>query len=571
MRRSVIWCCSAGVPYGERSGYRPAARPTGLVMPVEIGIRDKPDLTTPPGYADYMDDLLASDRTPVKLGTVPVERTVGECYRYCLDVCKQQGLLSCRDIDGFRPHNGAKLLKDVEEGQEDVGAESKGSDEVSGDRGEPTDLLYEPKSEAANRGEMVNEKIYHLWDLLETIPLPSPVYGALSTKGRGLLQHTLLTDIHKAYPRLRSHYSRGMVSNLTGMLPLTEVATRIGLTGFCGANTDVSLWRERNYFEVRRHDIYRLLADHKKRVAEGRLENQRLSKYKRQAWRLSQYMYNLPGDIDELLPRVTWVSNHVLAFIAFVEIGEGKATAQSLIRRLFTGSFSHPQPEDLGKHPLDIYADKIATFKASSGFDFTSESNFDEFVKKHEIPREYTAVVEEPKSSAGGETGGKEAEASSKKKEVHKFKVPAFLTLNVQPTNALKEAQLILKYSPDVPEQVRNAPLDFEKDYDFIDDHDTLREDEKQMTELPHRDAKRALKGKLIAGKSVIGRGVGEDLAHCMNNAAKHMCMTYYFQCPKKAAVPRRATSSDSSSNDGEYSAEEDVETSPGATVHEER
>ena len=488
-------------------------------------------------YSAMMDQLLEKDLlSPIRLGEIPTERTVGELYGHTMEVVRESSFDVARSVDGFQPLAilaGEPCFASIVEKPESSTSARQNTESTRGVGASATAVQTTSKMDTS----LEADTSYHVWDLLEALPLPSPVYGALSTKGKGFLHKTVMVDLYASFPRLRAVHAREILATTTGLYPLVDVAERLGISKFVGLEHDVNLWKERNTVYQRQTEIFKRLADDRRKTEQGRSETgERLYHTEDQAKKITKILKLLPADIDELLPRVTWVGNHVHAFLGFYSMVKGEAAAQTLIRRLFTPGFNHDSPGDHGQHHLWKFHDRRRKWFKNYGFHVTGEAPIDDHIKTHEIPRKYlhpdlAKAVDAWYSSP--DTTPPENTTQQKEEAKAMYTVPSLVTLSVQPLNAVKELQIVLKYSHDVPKQLQGKGhlLDFEKEYTDMDHQETQVEADLAEQERPTWEGKRKVVGKLLApGNIVLGRGIGDDLAQAMNNAAKHALMNYYFK-----------------------------------------
>ena len=106
--------------------------------------------------------------------------------------------------------------------------------------------------------------------------------------------------------------------------------------------------------------------------------------------------------------------------------------------------------------------------------------------------------------------------------------VPDVLVEIVDPPNALKEIQFIVKYSGLAPASIEGQPISFRPAYVTADDdppQDYTTEQQPQREKL--------MATELLFGEHVLGIGEGYDLQESMQEAAIHAVHNFYFASPE--------------------------------------
>lgn len=503
----AVLCTMGSSAFGDRERYRPRFRPRRLVMPVDISRLPRPFSPNEVQEGDLDGKLarLAADNARVlddalgleavlKLGDVPKERTVGDLFRNCLTVCREKRFFDVREVDGFDGSATlAKHLKDQETQQQQGERRLADAREV---RSGAANLIQHDASVAAT--------LEATWNALNSLPLTAPAHGPLATRGRALVELTIVADLHAAFPRLRSFHADVVIQSTTTALPCAYVAAAIGLVHFCNVTTDAELFREHVTLAEKKAHVVKQLALHEGLVAAGKPH--RLGHWRRQMARIHAARRSLPATPAELLPRAEWIRSMLFAFLGAVELGEGTAAAEILIRRLFLGGFSRQlwdeTPDD---HPLNKVSDRVAATRNSSN-EVGAIPYSRPFAEKFEAPREYDDA----------RTG-------------KRYTVPPLLTYSLTHVHAFKEAQIIIKYDPSTPAAIRNAPLDFEKTADTLETVEAEASARVEAGNAAH-DSVQAMRMRFFAGTTVLGEGTDQTIELAMQAAARHMLCNYYFK-----------------------------------------
>lgn len=433
-----------------------------------------------------------------------------------------------------------------------------------------------------------------LWQMLDHTPLNAPVHGALALRGAALVRTTLLELAYDVYPRLRSKHVQQLLHETTGLLPCGRIATRLGFAEHCGVEGDIGMWRELNTLAERLRIARKQATVHLQRVEKG------VAAQRRWYWRAvlrsaSGRLKLFPVHREELQPRLEWVRSSLYAFIAFVEIaeqsGDTQARVKPLIYHLFAsqlarharrrrvldaaaaaaaaavvtraGMGSGATPAAAGANSsqedhdkADAVASGLANRVALELARVTSRSSDEEEVlegRTHPMNRRADRTREQYESSGGAHgTQALVDETLERHAEAHARLAPPLLLHALESTmpNAFKEAQLVLRYAPEVAETLRHAPIDVDQAVRHVVD---VQETNNYAT-LHHTQQYRQVEYtacRLYAGRYCLGEGKGETLMAAMQDASMEMLFRYYLATPSTAASPIEAAATDTTTVEG--------------------
>lgn len=435
-------CCSAqdlfGDPKENRTEYRPRVRPRKIVMPV-----DPEDLHSlrREGGADH-EYLVRSASTRkharnigvVKLGELPEEQTFSDLFGAVLENVKKRGKLSVNNsLDQKNNNNPGRISEEANSAFLDLSLEEPEQQQTP-----KKDQQLETTTTKPDETKIVSSTSYQLWDALETIQLNSAHCGGLgmlTSSGHSLIQLEVTSYIFKKYPRLRSRHVDSLVHSVIGIQPMLRLGTEIGLVSLTKMETDASLWKELANMHQREQVILKLYRLHQFRLEVG--ETSRYTWFYRRKLKHLKKMFALfPTDASTLLPRVEWIRNATLAFVGWLEMSEGEEVAKRFVQNTICSLFDVEEEHKNGnitdgdgdgvgdihkEHPLNVRQEREAHKKTT------------------------TSSVE------GAEPFSEPIEEYNVKMLSHLANPRVVSAIN--PDNALKEAQIILNYSPFIPRE----------------------------------------------------------------------------------------------------------------------
>ncbi|EAN91208.1 putative spliced leader RNA PSE-promoter transcription factor [Trypanosoma cruzi] len=579
MRRGLAVLRAKATNRAGGAEYRPRFRPRRLVMPVNPNDVHSSLRSNNPLYEKYKEQRrlrkVAERRGSIVLATVPAERSVGDAFRCMLEVCEKDGLFS--ESISFTPKHlqpleqllkkakvlSASTLSKLEDPQEVEPCQQESSLYAIGlSAAREMSGCEEHVSRA--RGGLTVRDIDTIWRLLDRTPLDSPVHGILSNRGKALVENCIASMAQEAFPRLRSKHLQALLHECCGLLACGRVALRLGFADMCNVSGEISMWRELNVLTERFNIARRKAAAHLQRIEKGVPQQRRW--YWRGVLRSAAGRLKLfPVHKEDLIPRMEWIRGSVFAFVAFIEMAEQSGDGvrvEPLIRKLFCsqlGSFLHVSQivdnaqrltEELLQYKATSENDKMSSPPGSHS-DFHERQTLANCIKeeleklRHMTEDELEVLSErthplntraDARRDQFASSGGAHATQSLRDDifddyrvtRHHKEAPPAVLHC-IRPQNALKEAQIILRYDPNVPKVLSSAPIDVDQVVRRVTEvHET-----NPYASLHSRQQFRQVEYtvcRLYAGTRCIGQGKGETLMEAMNEAAQHTLLNYYLK-----------------------------------------
>lgn len=544
----------------------------------------------------------AEKRGAVQLSTVPAERSVGDAFRLMLDACTAQQLFSeaaltprtVRDLAALvEEHKKAKKAADKERsGDASTTAhvtEERAVDAVEESTAVVSSPLYTVAFEhtaasaaAPQRGDHQNpnssssslsvREVDMLWEMLDHTPLNAPVHGALALRGAAVVRTTLLELAYEAYPRLRSKHVQQLLHETTGLLPCGRIAMRVGFADHCGVEGDIAMWRELNTLSERLRIARKQATAHLQRMEKG------VAAQRRWYWRAvlrsaSGRLKLFPVHKEDLQPRLEWVRSSLFAFIAFVEVAEQSGDVQARVRPLVHHLFA----SQLARHVrrcrvLDaaaaaVEATHLTATTTTAATDATNAAAADVLAERVavELRRVKARTADEEEvlegrthpmnrradrkrdqfESSGGAHGTQALvnEELERHGEAHARLAPPLLlhALEATTTNAFKEAQLILRYAPEVSPELRHAPIDVDQSVRRVVELQETNNYASLHTAQQYRQVEYTM-CRLYAGRHCLGEGKGETLMSAMQDASMEMLFRYYLAAPTSKGSPIEAS-----------------------------
>ncbi|KAG5476362.1 hypothetical protein LSCM1_04064 [Leishmania martiniquensis] len=423
-------------------------------------------------------------------------------------------------------------------------------------------------------------EVDQMWSMLDHTPLNAPVHGALALRGDALVRSVLLELTYSAYPRLRSKHVQQLLHETTGLLPCGRIAMRIGLAEHCGVESDIAMWRELNVLSERMRIARREAAAHLQRIEKGVAAQRRW--YWRAVLRSAAGRLKLfPVHKEDLHPRMQWVRSFLFAFVAFVEMaetsGDPHARVRPLIYQLFAGQLArHARLRQIVEaaeaiassvSEQDAPADAAAVDPSGSSHVPLPLNGSDVSVAAlrrrvaEELARVKSRTTDEEEvlegrthpmndradrrreqfESSGGAHGTQmlRDETLERHAEDHRHLAPPLLlhALESCSTNAFKEAQLVLRYAPQLSEKLRQAPIDVDQAVRRIVDVQETNNYASLHNAQQYRQVEYTV-CRLYAGCHCLGEGKGETLMSAMQDASMQMLLRYYCRSPKSAPSP---------------------------------
>ncbi|KAH9598596.1 hypothetical protein LSM04_005551 [Trypanosoma melophagium] len=562
------------------SPYRPRFRPRRLVMPVNPSDVHSNARSNNPLWEKYKAQRRlrrsAERRGAVTLATVPAERSVGDAFRLMLEVCEKEKLFS--ESASLTP----KHLQHLEELLSLLLVHSSGKSSESGVDLKESDihtspfyaLGLSPEREALiipalndnikenSRREIAIRKVDAVWRMLDNTPLDAPVHGVLAMRGKAIVESTIASMAYEAFPRLRSKHLQALLHESCGLLACGRVALRLGFADMCGVNGEISMWRELNVLTERFNIARRKAAIHLQRIEKG-VAQQRRWYWKGVLRSAAMRLKLFPVHQEDILPRMEWIRDSIFAFVAFMELAENSGDnvkLEAMIKKLFCsqlGSFLHAnQILDKAQQEVDriLKVPNHHTAKNETVRKCAIDREEEELAHRIKVELEKLRQMTEDELEMINEqihpmnaradarreqfssSGGAHATQSLRDDIFDDYRVtrhhkmaPPVILHCIQPQNALKETQIILRYDPNVPATLSKAPIDVDQVVRRVTEVHETNPYATLYTAQQYRQVEYTV-CRLYAGKRCIGQGKGDSLMEAMNEAAQHTLLNYYLK-----------------------------------------
>lgn len=581
LRTRARMCMRHDFATGIPSDYLPRFRPRRLVMPVDSWKRHSPRRTPQPlqEFHDYSKrrrkETLFKHRGATQLSTVPKERTTADAVRLALDLSERNGYTH---VSSLLPPEAAAVMQAVTQCQnvlalinkDTAGAAKVNLAALSEKQTPSSSCSIVDIGASADRGsKVVSSSASRIWELLSKTSMDSPAHGVLAVKGKSIVETVLLKALYVQYPRMRSHHAQEMIHQSTGLLSAARVAVRLGLVDMFNVHLEVGLWRELNTLTERLRYARKMLSVHRARK-EIRNSTQRFWWWKKVTRSCERKLKGFPLLEEHLRPHLEWLRDQVFQFVAAVESMEGHSVAEKLVQRLFFGqlfrylackdlatdaerlqqqcsvaaaSTDHQEALERSRLALDV---SLRDFTASMAEDTTGFSTLGSF---HPLTERQRQKREQENSSFGdhAQRGVKVPLSDTYRAERMKDLAPAAVVRLIDPRNAFREAQIVLRYDPFVQERLRNAPIDVDI---TVRNQVEVEEAEKSrpQQELQHFQQTQYQVARLFAGDACIGEGKGESDIQAIHEASLHMLQHYYLRKPQYSGTETNNTPQSKSS-----------------------
>nr|CCD15383.1 unnamed protein product [Trypanosoma congolense IL3000] len=550
------------------SPYRPRFRPRRLVMPVNPSDVHSSRRSQNPLHEKYLKEKRlkrhVERRGVISLASIPSERSVGEVFRLMMETCEKEGLFA--ETRALVPKYLHRLQDLVQMAEHKVSGkplyEDSGRASSIFDIGlsEDRDLVNHSSEIDATEKGVISREIDSLWRLLDATPLDSPTHGTLALRGKSLVEATISNMAQHQFPRLRSKHMQQLIHECCGLMACGRVALRTGFADICGVNGEISMWRELNVLTQRLNVAKCKAAIHLQRIEKG------VAQQRRWYWRgvlqsANKRLKQFPVQRDDLLPRMEWIRGNIFAYIAFVEMAEKSGDAVQvipLIKKLFCSQLSAfinakkilDNAHDKVKQLLEIiarseeslrapkeYVDSCALLLGDIQCELTriNQLTSDEFdiARGNEHPLNRRADNRREQFSSSGGTHAIQSLRDDIFDDYHVARhdkeAPPIVLNCIRTQNSLREAQIILRYDPNVPPSLASSPIDVDQIIRKITEvHETnsyaTLYNNQQFRQVEYTVC------RLYSGKRCIGEGKGENVMEAMNEAAHHTLFNYYLR-----------------------------------------
>ncbi|KNH09369.1 hypothetical protein XU18_0054 [Perkinsela sp. CCAP 1560/4] len=336
----------------------------------------------------------------------------------------------------------------------------------------------------------IAESIYHA--LSKTHAQCSPP-GHMVLSGKSFAEYRLLKYLYQSYPRIRSVHSQEILALVCGIEPIAFVAAKIRMIDAFELSTEASLWRELNILHIQRQHYQRLIRMNYDNVQMGNMSENIVQHKKVLRFINSQIQRRIPVKKEDLLPTMEWLRTHFHAWLAYFCKTRGETYAGLVLQELLF----KPLTENSRNKELDPMESK-------------------------------KLVLRDVLNSSGGwKSAVQPTDSIFERRKCLSPDLPAIILRSINPSNAFKEAQIILKYSPDVPVFLKNGKTGFKERYytyrkkseggDFAGDNSGKGE---QLVRID-----------FLCGSKILGQGEGYDIQQGIQESCIHMVHTYYSGC----------------------------------------
>lgn len=553
----TLRCVAHDFVTGIPSDYRPRYRPRRLVVPVDRWNQDGDKRQDNPEFVEHINQkkvlLDVRRRGAMQLSSPPRERTAADGVRLALDTAVAEGLTNQDELltanEGYK-----KLAAALKKHSEALSRQEKGVAESTTSSTVSSSSSVVALGIDGDRALEQSPRAYRIWELLEKTTMDAPAHGVLSLRGKALVESTLLAALYDLYPRMRSRHAQHLVHQSCGLLSISRVAGRLGMIDSFQIHTECGLWRELNTLKERFRVARQMATIHKERANNGLMAQRRWfwrSALKSAGSRLKTF----PVTAEDLLPRMEWLRHQVFQWIASVEELEGPAVARTLALRLFCAPLGRKwhttqlerqvhqalqgdnQSPDAHKSNIELHEARQALEVALHGIARDSSGRPTTFVDAIDANDTYHPLNDhgqlrrEQKNSSFGTLAMQpimDDVQRARWKSAEHLAPPQVVDL-VDPVNAFREIQLILKYDPFVSEELRNAPIDVDvtigTSVEVVETNSqTLHSDYQQFRQVEVKEV------KLFAGHHCIGVGKGATELLATQEASVQALLNYYLR-----------------------------------------
>lgn len=516
-------------------------------------------------------------RGAIFLAQVPSERTVGDAFRVMLEVFESE--VNTRSEDRtcsphlhrlkklLEHHASTHSIESENEAEETLCQTSGRPDRDGTSTGEIEAALVACKDDPEHA--VAVRRAHRVWSLVDATPLASPVHGVLALRGKSLVEGTLLSILHRHHDRLRSKHAQAFLHECCGLLPCGRLAMRLGLSEFAQVEGDIGMWRELNVLHHRIEEARRKASQHLERAGHGITRNRR--------WYWRGVLKSAIGRVkmfpvlkEELQPRMNWVRDTLFAFVAFLEALTKTHELCINMERTILLLFAPSLLRFVEDKKMILSAEKLIASPARSLLLKNSEEavsrSLDEI--QQELHRMLTMTAEEKAvlnqrhhplndsadrrreqfQSSGGAHAMEPLRDDLSEELFNTFAVPLVAHATFVP-NALKEIQLILRYSPIVDSKLRNSGglivepiIRRTVEVHETNPYATLTTGRQQFRQVEYTMC------RLLQGKFCIGEGKGESLYEAIQMAAQQATSHYYLTGALNEKVYAASVSSSNSS-----------------------
>ncbi|KAG8348104.1 putative spliced leader RNA PSE-promoter transcription factor [Trypanosoma vivax] len=502
-------------------------------------------------------------RGSITLSSVSSQRTVGDAFRVMLECCEKEIPLSTKCITPIHERKTSSFLcQDTDELYKPTHKTIETSSVTCSlpDTSLLRDCSISHQSVAGDTRAVDIRIVDSMWSLLDSTPLDSPVHGILALRGKSIVESVVAEMVEQEFPRLRSKHLQCLIHQCCGLLPCSRIALRLGFIDFCGLNGEVGMWRELNVLTQRFNAAKRNAACHLQRIEKG-VPQQRRWYWKGVLRSSARRLKYFPIRMEDIRPRMEWIRASLFAFIGFLEMAENSGDlvkVRTLVKKLFCSQFvaftNTQSAAILSQQPLGELTEKTSSPTCSfndvhhccGGRAVHADRNNNETQETQDFSNGCTELSdahhhpmniradnrEQQFTSSGGAHAVqclRDDIADDYRAVRHLGEAPPILFQCIEPKNALKEIQIILRHDPNISPSLSSAPIDVDQAVRRITEvHETnpyaTLYNAQQFKQTEYTIC------RLYAGKNCIGQGKGETLMEAMHESALHALLNYYLK-----------------------------------------
>lgn len=489
----------------------------------------------------------AERRGAIRLGEVPSERSVGDAFRLMLEACEAEMASAWATSAPSITKDGLRRIL-CEEFLDRIPASAMLRRTLA-----PSNPPKVEASPSSSISVVVSPSFTAsaIWQIVDATPLSSELHGSIVCKGRSLVFSTLSSTLHRNHNRLRSKHTQLFLHQCCGLLPCARVAQRLGLDVFANVDADVSMWKELSVLTERVVEARRKATQHRERAEKG------LTRQRRWYWRsvlksASGRLKLFPVKREDLQPRMEWLRDVLFAFVAFVCAGErsGEMTLPTdiLILSLFAPSYlQFLRDQEVIRESKRMV--EMIERGADAGLSMTrgAEMLKNELKKVESMSNDEVEVADSAShplnvaaarrkaqySASGGAHATEVLRDNLAEDHLKKYQsvAPPLVVHCTRSLNALKEVQLLLKYSPLVDAAIReaggiNVQREIQRSVEVSETNPyaSLSTGRQQFRAVEYSTC------RLLSGRFCIGEGKGESLVEGIQNASQDAVSNFYLR-----------------------------------------
>ena len=335
-----------------------------------------------------------------------------------------------------------------------------------------------PVSQNPSQDFLLTKNLYHILSQKASCDYP---LGFISMYGKSFIEHTITSSLCTTYSRLRAIHLQEILAIVCGLQNISQAAQQIGMVKQLSLSSDIQLWRELNLLNIQKESILKLMHTNVN-VGEDVSQQKKILKYIN-----SQIKRRSAAEKEDLTPTIEWLRNHFFAWLCYFMLSRGVECANQLVNYLLVGSANR------------------------------------DFYHSHPLEKNKSDSEEVLSSSGGWSAAVPPVDAIFEKSRSKNKDVPSYILRAINPANALKEAQIILRYSHAVPIALRDPLINFRESHASFGSTGTAQGFGR------YKLTKETLKGvDFVCNDTVLGTGTGSNIQSAMQESCLHMAQNFY-------------------------------------------